>query len=245
MPFTSTPSTNLVELLLEAFPQFSALSDECWITGAVEENQWDFGPEIVVATRLGGRPDVIRRLREEHPVNRSHREEHDDRMLTVFTEVEAFAWAADVAHLGSPRFITREGAPDLQVGDWWIEAKTVERSAQAREVGRQERPLLKQKGFTIRHLTGVLPPSDGLLRKFQSQLEDSLKKWDRQARSGHLAVFYNLEMISSHVERQRVRDQVCAWAEEAESRSEATVVVAYNWQWQTPLYDSDSVHIAH
>jgi hypothetical protein len=232
--------TNLVTLLKEAFPHPDSLQEDCWVWDAIEANQWDFGPEIEIVSTHGGRPDVLRRLREAHPVHRPHLEEHDDRILNVFTEVLAFAWAKEVAGLGVPRFVLAPGSPDLQVGEWWVEAKTVERSEVARAQAIADRPILKSDGIIMRGATDALPPAPGFLNKFQYHLEDSLKKWDRQQQSGRLAVFINLAHIDFPITRDGSRTLIVEWAIRVEKEHSIRVVICDGWRWRAPLYSGQT-----
>src|SRR5690606_38320153 len=123
----------------------------CWISLAVREHQDDSGAVIEIITAANGRDDLIRRLRAEHPLGARHLEEHDDRLLDVFTEAEAFAWAAATARLGSPRFVFAEGAPDLATEqDWWVEAKSVRESDVERGELNTLWPHLERTGILMR-----------------------------------------------------------------------------------------------
>jgi hypothetical protein len=176
-------------------------------------------------------------LREEHPLRRRHRLDHDRGVLNFFTEVEAFAWSVEIARLPQPRFITSPGSPDLLAGDWWIEAKTVNKSDAAREYDeRVTRPLLESGQMVIRGATTLTPPHPGMIDKFQADLEDGLRKWDRQDRSGHLAMFYewvNIDFGTSKPDAQRA---VREWAARAEQATGVRIVVAWNYGWQKPIY---------
>jgi hypothetical protein len=172
----------------------------------------------------------------KNPVRRAHRAGHDERILNVFSEVDAFAWAMEVACLGMPRFVVEPGSPDLRVGEWWVEAKTIERSAETRARDREERPILRAAGIIARHAVAARPTPAGLIAKFQYQLEDSIRKWERQDRVGRLATFFNLEGIDFGVTREGTRENIRHWAAESERRYGTTIVVSENWRWQTPLY---------
>ncbi len=125
--------TSWVQLIDEAFPDRVHLPEDCAIPLGIEVNQWDFGEAIDAATRLGEREAFIRRLHLAHPPQRlDHDRQFDDRFWNAFIEAEALAWA-DLQGMRTPRFVEREGAPDIAVEDGWVEAKTIEESIEERE----------------------------------------------------------------------------------------------------------------
>jgi len=229
--------TALVELLQDAFGVSPQLPRPCWIKGALSENQPDFSPAIEVALKAGAHQDLVRRLREEHPLHRKHRLNHDRGLLNFFTEVEAFSWSVEIAKLPQPRFIASPGSPDLLAGDWWIEAKTINKSDAARDYDeRVIRPLLESGKMVIRGPTTLAHPLPGLIDKFQADLEDGLRKWDRQNRTGQLAMFYdcvNIDFGTSKADAQRA---IREWARREEQATGVRIVVAWNFGWQKPIY---------
>ena len=105
--------TELARLLAEAFPaeanyvsvassRYASVDDDCWVRRVFARDTGNYADEISVVTRCGGRKDLVQRLQTEHPKTPDHNCE--DRMRDVFTEVGAYAWAVDVAGLGTPKF---------------------------------------------------------------------------------------------------------------------------------------------
>lgn len=226
--------TLLTELLREVVGGDANLSVGCWIRDAVQYEQDDFRDVIEVVTEHSSRDDFIRRLREEHPLDRPHVDGHDDSLLNVFTEAEAFAWAAEVARLGTPSFVFRPGAPDLHIApDTWIEAKTIHGSQQDRD--EMDRLIAgSASGITMRGPVTLTTPHSGLLNKFDGALADSVKKLGRQ-KGGRLFVFFDLTTVDFGTSNRRALAQVREWAGEAERQLEAVrIAVAYNYKWRTP-----------
>lgn len=182
------------------------------------------------------RQDFISRLRDEHPLDRIHHVEHDKRLLDAFTEGAAFAWA-HTAQLGRPRFVKSPGAPDIAVGDVWIEAKTV-RHSQEEEQYRDEviQPALDRHGIVMRGPTDAIAPRARSVGKFQAHLDNALLKWQRQAHRGHLIVFFNMS-IDFGISRQIARREVIAWAAKAEKQTRTGIVICDGYEWMKPLYD--------
>jgi hypothetical protein len=232
-----TAPTPLVQLLQDAFGPSPKLAESCWIAWALSENQTDFGPAIETAVRSGAQKDLVRRLREEHPLNREHRLRHDHGVLNFFTEVEAFAWSAEIAGLPRPRFITTQGSPDLLAGDCWIEAKTINKSDVARNYDEHViRPALEAGRMVVSQAVALAPPLPGLIAKFQAGLEDGTRKWDRQGRSGQLVMFYEWVNIDFGVSKRDAERSVLDWARRQERATGVRIVIAWNYRWQTPLF---------
>jgi hypothetical protein len=176
-------------------------------------------------------------LREEHPLGREHLLDHDRGLLNFFTEVEAFAWSAKIAKLKQPKFVATSGSPDLSAGDWWIEAKTINKSQAAREFDeRVARPLLESGRVVIRGPTTLTHPLPGLIDKFQADLEDGLRKWRRQNRIGRLAMFYEWVNVDFGVSKVDAHRAVCEWARRQEQATGVRIVISWNYGWQEPIY---------
>ncbi len=216
------------ELLLEAFPGWAELHVGCWVRGAIAEDTMDFTAEIQAVTRCRERSALIRRLRTEHPVDRKHLDEHDDRLLDAFTEAEALAWASDVASLGCAEWVSTEGAPDLRAGDdLWIDAKIVRRSDQEQAELRALEGKLQREGMVSRGVRDLLPPGEGLTNKLQYDLDDAVKKWERQS-DGRLVVFIEVAGLDFGTSRRRALDLIGSWAQRSARPGEVEVVVCYN-----------------
>lgn len=151
----------LTLLLQETFPRWEDLEPTCWVYEAVDQQQNDFGELIECLELAGAHQSFIARLRAAHPVRAIHNSQHDHRLLDVFTEGAAFAWALRVAKLGRPRFVTEQGAPDITVEDIWLEVKNV-RNSQEEEQFKEEvlNPHLRRHGIATRGpVTLEAPPA--------------------------------------------------------------------------------------
>jgi len=157
--------------------------------------------------------------------------------LNFFTEVEAFAWAVDVAKLPEPRFIAVLGSPDLIAGGWWIEAKTINKSAAARAYDeRVIRPALEAGQIVMSHATALVPPLPGLIAKFQAGLDDGIRKWDRQGRTGQLIMFYDWTNVDFGISKRDAQRAVLDWANRRARSTGVSIIVVWNYRWQTPFY---------
>ena len=232
----------LTGLLTEAFPAWEKFEPTCWVYQAIDQTQDDFGDLIRCLDLAGGRQDFITRLRDEHPINRPHHAEHDKRLLDAFTEGAAFAWAYDVAQIGLPHFVQSPGAPDVAVGDVWIEAKTV-RYSQEEERFQDEviQPALDRSGLIMRGPATLVAPPAGYLEKFKNHFDNALLKWKRQDDLGNLIVFFNMS-IDFGISRRIARHEVIAWAGRAEQQTRAGIVICDGYNWRNPLYQGSTTH---
>lgn len=231
----------LTLLLQETFPRWEDLEPTCWVYEAVDQQQNDFGELIECLELAGAHQSFIARLRAAHPVRAIHNSQHDHRLLDVFTEGAAFAWALRVAKLGRPRFVTEQGAPDITVEDIWLEVKTV-RNSQEEEQFKEEvlNPHLRRHGIAMRGPVTLEAPPAGFLRKFQSDLDNALLKWERQGRTGQLIVYYGFN-IDFGVSGRAARKAISAWAATSERRHGVSIVICPRFDWESPIYDKISV----
>ena len=233
-------STQLSDLLTEAFPAWDQLVPDCWVRQAIAGDQADFSDAIAEVDRCQQRESLIRRLRAEHP-SREHDEQHDERLRDVFTEAEALAWAATIAKLGCASFQFQEGAPDLRIhSDWWIEAKTIHPSKEEEDFVRAA--IKRGGGFIMRGPEQLHPPHPGLQNKFDSALSDAMGKWGRQQSGelpGELIVFINLLGLDFGTSpAESVLPGVEDWAQKQEEETGARIVVCFNYCWQEPFCSS-------
>src|SRR5690606_27802814 len=119
---------------------------------------------------------LLERLRAEHPTDRNHLAAHDERLLDVFTEAEAYAWAAETAALDSPHWIFDQGCPDLRAGETWVEANAVKESLEEREEQRKLMPYLERYGIVSRGARSLGPLPEQVIKKMEEKLADSEKK---------------------------------------------------------------------
>ena len=101
-------TSRLAQFLETVFPTADGdLPAECWVSKVLLK------PETVGLNTLSEALEVVERhhqlealetkLKREHPLDKPHQREYDDRVLDVLTEACAFAWA-DLRKLGSPKF---------------------------------------------------------------------------------------------------------------------------------------------
>ena len=230
-------STPLVKVLHDAFGPAPELPASCWIKWALSEDQGDFGPAIEMAMSGSAHDDMVRRLREEHPLNREHRLFHDYGLLNFFTEVEAFAWAVEVANLPEPRFITVPGSPDLIAGSCWIEAKTINKSAEARAFDeRVIRPALEAGQIVMSPAIALVPPLPGLIAKFRQTWKMACASGTGRAETGELVMFYDWINVDFGISRRDAERAVLDWAKQQERATGVSIVIVWNYNWQTPIY---------
>ncbi|MCH8066795.1 MAG: hypothetical protein IIC90_13370 [Chloroflexi bacterium] len=231
----------LTPLLQETFPLWEDLEPTCWVYEAVDQQQNDFGELIECLELAGAHQGFIARLRAAHPMRAIHNTAHDHRLLDVFTEGAAFAWALHVAKLGRPCFVTEQGAPDIAVEDIWLEVKTV-RNSQEEEQFKEEvlNPHLRRHGIAMRGAVALEDPAAGFLGKFQSDLDNALLKWERQDKTGQLIVYYGFN-IDFGVSGRAARKAIRAWAATAERQHGVSIVICPGFEWESPVYDNISV----
>ena len=231
-------SPSLTRLLEEAFPHWEDLVSTCLVSEAVDQHKNNFD-ELIECIDLGNaRQDFIARLRAAHPVRDIHNVQHDHRLLDVFTEGAAFAWAFRSESLGCPQFVNAEGAPDMAVDDTWLEVKTV-RNSQEEEQFKEEvlNPHLRRHGIAMRGAVTLEAPEAGFLGKFQSHLDDALLKWQRQGRNGRFIVYYGFN-IDFGVSGRTAETEIRAWAHTSERQHGVSIVVCPRFDWASPVYDS-------
>ncbi len=81
---------------------------------------------LSIVARFGQRQGFLLRVAEAHPSREPHNDQWDARVRDCLREATAFAWAAEVAKLGTRRFSDPPG-PDIHVAssNTWVEVKTV------------------------------------------------------------------------------------------------------------------------
>ena len=100
------------------------------------------------------------------------------------------------------------------------------------------RPDLEVGKIVMTPATPLVPPSRGLIGKFQHDLDDAVAKRDRQGRPGQLVVFYDWVNADFGVSRRKAHIEVIEWAQQAELSSCVKIVIAWNYNWQAPIYQS-------
>lgn len=229
--------TPLTAFLSGVFPRSGSLDGACWVRQAIEGGQDDLREALELVRSSGGLDSLSDRVRVEHPIDRAHRREYDDRLLDILiTETEAFAWAA--TNLGSPVFVQVAGSPDLYVADTatWVEAKSVHLSDAEKLERRALDRTLQQEGIAVRGIRELGPIPDAVFRKMAEQTDDALKKLERQA-GGQLVVYFKVELDFGTTIRD-APTQLTEWAQEKANRARIRIVLSRGRRdWRSPLAD--------
>lgn len=236
------PETQLTGLLAEAFGALEALPRECRVRLAIEDALDNFAAVIQSVTEAGQRQSLIQRLRAVHPAGRAHQREDDEQIDDVFTEAKAFAWTREVAGLGSPQFVLVEGCPDLRVrSETWIEAKRLRNSDVENAEVLDLEPRLRRDGFVVRSARTLGPLPREVIKKLDEKLDDSIRKWERQDRSGQLVTFFSVN-IDFGVSFRDAPARLRAWGQRSALQTGSRVVICYmSNDWLDPFFDSDPV----
>jgi hypothetical protein len=187
---------------------------------------------IQVVAEHGQLPALEKRVRQEHPSKRAHREGDDDRLLDCLTEACAFAWAA-LRQLGTPQFDYKAGRPDVHVPpDTWIEAKAVHPS----QASNEEMALMMAGEISVGY---VAPPGQNRGLNFLSSLQDALKKFTRLG-NGQWIVFFNLPSVDVNQipDRAAVLSRYVALLNAQEQANPGVrIVFCEGYDWRAPRRD--------
>ena len=234
--------TPLADLLSREFSEWPSLPADCWVRRAIERNHGGFeiGTAVEAALFLGLDAAIAARLRLEHPSGRPHHSQHDDGILNAFTEIEAIAWASQIAQLGAPEFVNVEGAPDLRISDThWIEAKTIrssDRDRNAWEEARQQAAGTNSRPIRSGAGRGADPQ---VVMKFEAYYQNAFTKWKRQNCALGYVVFYCLERVDADMDREGVWEMVTEWVKFRKTHTpEIRLIVIDNHRWGDPMIDS-------
>ena len=233
----------LALLLHDAFPGWIDIEGTCWVYEAIDQRQDDFADLIACIEQGGARQDFIARLQDAHPMRAVHNIQHDHRLLDVFTEGAAFAWAIRIAKLGRPRFVPEEGAPDIAAQGVWLEVKTVRNSLEEEQFKEDIlNPHLRRHGIAMRGPVALAASPMGFLGKFRADLENALLKWQRQERTGRFIVYYGYN-VDFGVSHSHARKAIREWAAMSERQHGISIVVCPRFEWERPLYDNVSMRV--
>jgi hypothetical protein len=237
MPETPSNPNILCALLLEAFPEPRRFPLDCWVRESLAVAHNGFADEIDVVTQGRARPDLIRRVADEHPIDGAHHPQYDERLRDAFREAQAFAWAAELAGLGVPSFVQAEGSPDLRLSSGlWIEAKAVHTSDDDNAAWRLAETRSRDSNVTAR-VEAVRDPAGGFLGKLNSLREKALNQWYRQA-DGGLVIFISVVDFDLEVNQANAETELRNWARDSAGRYDIRVVVCLRDGWRNPLIDT-------
>ena len=241
--------------MTDTFPGLNdaAASNECWIIKAIrnERPELDVFSEALEVVCLDGEVKSLQpKLKREHPSDREHDRQHDDRVLDCLTEACAFAWVV-WRGLGTPAFCDEEVTPDILLPDGrWIEVKAIHRSLEDDE--RMRRMLAGEVDSGT-----VSEPAPGLYGKFRSSLKDAVKKCERQGKNENTepnVVFFNLAALDvpQMLLTDHVLDSIAEWAEEAEKAlrenktlGDVKLVMCHSYNWKAPFSVIGGVKVGH
>jgi hypothetical protein len=166
----------VAEFFRKCFP-----ADEFPATCSVSQ-AWSVGQEdladILRAVEAAGQLVTLKeRIRREHPTDRPHVQQHDDRLWDALFEAAALAWTAEWSGR-EPMFWDKPGQPDIRVSDFaWIEAKVVHRSEDENEFLRDA--IERTDGLVLRGPSELAHPHPTLLKKLDHGWTDALRKFER------------------------------------------------------------------
>ena len=237
----------LSRFLTDLFPELEdePLRSECRLARAAraERHELDILSEALAVVEGHGELDALAtKVKREHPLNCEHEHQYDERVLDCLSEACAFAWST-MRGIGNPAFCDEQGTPDILFDSGnWVEVKAIRRSEEDNE--RMERMLAGEvDGGTVRM------PAQGLYRKFDSALNDALKKFRRQNHEPSTypnIVFFNLTTLDvpNIPKEYPVKAILARWAQEKEAllqadewARETKLVMCYIYNWKIPFRD--------
>ena len=233
----------LSSLLSEVFPELLAEGDVgeayryCWIVKAARR-KWrglETISDAISRVNESNQLDWLKlKVRREHPLDKEHDPQHDERVIDYLNEALAFAWVVQ-RRLGRPKFFEGpEGGPDIRVGaEYWVEVKSIHGSQQYN----LDVDALAQ-GIVIGG--AVREAGDGLYRKFNEHFAKAIRQFKRQGSQDNNIVFFsiwNLDIASMPIIDQET-ERMLSWAAEKEGETPGVkIVLCYNFNWKNPFRD--------
>ena len=102
----------IAQFLANVFPTVKAdlpqVPSCCWISKVLQRDPPGLAPlskAVAVVAHCGQLPALTKRMGDEHPVDRPHQEQYDERLLDCLTVACGFAWAL-LGHFGWPKFLS-------------------------------------------------------------------------------------------------------------------------------------------
>ena len=77
-----------------------------------------------------------------------------------------------------------------------------------------------------------------LTSEVQADLDDGLRKCDRQGRNDELVMFYDWINVDFGISRRDAERAVLDWAERQERDAGVSLVIVWNYNWRTPFYQT-------
>ena len=231
----------LSRFLSGVFPELSNQPShtQCWIVKAIQSDdpRLNILSQAIQVVEQRHELGTLRlKVKREHPSDSNHNPEHDARVRDCLVEACAFAWA-DLRGLGVAKLSDDTGTPDILLNDGrWIEVKSIHHSQE--DVARLK--TMREGNVDSGYVTAAAP---GLYHKFQSALEDAMKKFDRQGQENNAevnVVFFNLNSVDISVisKTKETLDNLIKWAEEIESaRPDVRLVMCCSYNWKDPFRD--------
>ena len=235
---------NLTDLLNELFPNIiSNKQSECWIGKEKAINPSDLQmlhDAIEIVQKHEQLKKLKKRMVQEHPVNKTHKEQYDERLRDCITEACAFAWACE-KKLGMPVFDYSKGAPDVHIPpDCWIEAKAIHRSDQSK----MDMKKMLNGQIICKNITDDMENTNvsRLLYILQNAYDNSHKKFLR-VNSTKSLVFFNIHEIGEGIPpiADDMKKDIINWAQKKRKATpEIELVICERYQWNNPFYYSIS-----
>ena len=165
---------------------------------------------------------------------------HDAGFWRAYVEGCAFAWAQEVALLGTPHLVPFDprgpGEPDLYIEecDLWIEVKTAGLSEQ-RQVD-EDALFDRARTEHFPMVTGTIRQGvpSGLKKKFDDLLSNAEKKFDRR-RSTRRLLFVGLAIPFGN-DRDEIRSWARDWADRVLQDRGVEVVLCNRTEWREPFH---------
>ena len=226
----------LSKFLAHVFPELTKDDAvECWVTKAIQ-TQYPMLNVLSEAIRVVEKHDqsnaLACKIRRAHPKDKPHNPQYDGQVRDCLTEACALAWT-DLRGLGVPECCDAEGAPDVLTSiGYWVEAKAIHASMEDVALTK----WMLQGNIASGHVT---EPHPGLYNKFESDFQDSMKKFQRQGSHSNV-VFFNLAIldISQFPNKCKVFAELSQWTESNEETTPDTkIVICYSYDWQNPFRD--------
>ncbi len=231
----------LSQFLSDVFPELidSPMHDQCWVAKAIKAEHPGLSilaEAIQIVEQCRGLETLKFKVKQEHPSDSNHNPQYDARVRDCLVEACAFAWAASRG-LGNPIFSDCEGTPDILLNSGrWIEVKAIHHS---QEDDARMKEMLEGKVVSGQ----VAEAGPGLYKKFESSLDDAMKKFARQGQENNAeanVVFFNLNSVDvpTMPKKEETLDNLSKWAEKIETeRAGVKLVMCFSYNWKEPFRD--------
>ncbi len=118
--------------------------------------------------------------------------------MDVFTEAEAFAWAAREQHFQNVRFaaVTAAGPDIHSPGHAWIEAKRIRYSREELKALDEEAQRSERDGIGVGRVGFLRQPNDRFLHKFEDKLDIAIRQFGKVPPEKRLIIYFRVSLDS-------------------------------------------------